>query len=178
MKQIIISIVTTFIFILISGCQKSPGLIKEYTFEDGTADWRCLGATKIESSKTNPHSGNASIKISGKLDPSVWSFTLTNRFSLTPGKKYRLTGWMLVEKESTYPIFFKCALDKNDKWYENSLTQYYDLTKLGQWQELSTEFVSASDGNPKMLISVDKRPFDKSTDAIVYIDDITLSEVN
>ena len=146
----------------------------EYNFEDGIKGWHALGSTSISQDKTQYHDGKASLKIEGVGQIKLYSFAQSGKMILSPGKTYRLTGWMLIDSISEQSSFLKCELYQDDKWIENKDTNWYDLKRRGQWQKLSAEFVALKGKNATADITVEKRPMEKDVRATIYIDSIAL----
>jgi len=177
-----------------SGCKKeepkakAPGKVAEpevvtsiqVTFEDGKTDWQPRSKkVKLELSDKIRHGGNSSLKVTGQADETTWSYAGSQQFSLVPGKKYKLTGWMLVESidKTKYSPVLKCAIYQEGKWATNFFTQYYNLKKQKEWQELSVKFETPQGGNLKGMIALDKGTKDAAINATIYLDDIKVEPI-
>jgi hypothetical protein len=149
-------------------------IAQAYNFETGAGKWWPVGNIKYVQVTDIKHSGKASLRISGTGPAGNWNYIESTRFILESGKKYKLTGWMLVKSISNnqYSPVLKVGIEQNRKWLANAITKKYDLNKKGKWQELSVEFTAPSDSDLKGYVSVEKTTKDAAIDADIYIDDI------
>lgn len=153
----------------------SSQVVKEFTFEDGTGKWWPIGSVKVEKATNQKHTGNASAKISGSSPNGGWAYALTDRFPLEPGKKYKFTGWVLVESVSNakYPPVLRVGMfQQKQKWLQNALTSKYDLSHKGEWQMFSTEFTAPGECD-SAEISLEKGTQDSMT-VTAYLDDLKI----
>ena len=151
---------------------------KEYNFENGTADWKPIEKMKISEDKAKKHEEKASMKITGIGQAGQWSFTRSEKISIYPGKRYRLTGWMLIDSMSDEGTSsFKCEFWQPDKWVQNVETNKYDINKKGQWQELTAEFTSPDVNGLLLSLAIEKRPMEKNLVATLYVNNIKLEMI-
>jgi hypothetical protein len=155
----------------------APASAKEFTFEDGIGGWKPVSKTiKIEAAADKVHGGKGSLKISGSTGASAWNFAGSPKFALESGKKYRLSGWMMVEATSDpkYAPFLKCAINEGPKWLSNANTKKYNLSKLNEWQELSAEFTAPAGQGLEGYFAIEKGTNKADIKATIYIDDLKL----
>lgn len=158
----------------------AAGASKEFTFENGIDGWKPNGkAVKLEVASDKKHGGNASLKIAGPAEAAVWNFAATPKFALESGKKYRLTGWMMVESTDSpkNPPYLKCAVVQGPKWVSNANTKQYNLSKKNEWQELSVEFTAPSEQGLEGFLAVEKGTNKASINSTIYIDDLKLEAI-
>ena len=153
--------------------------VVEYAFEDGAGKWWTIGDVKTAQDTSKKHSGNASVKISGTAPVEKWNYAQLERFPLEKGKKYRLTGWMLVDSvsDSKYPPLLLVAVYENQKWLLNAITAKYDLNKKGEWQLLSSEFIAPQSEGIQGYVSLAKGTKDVTLNAVIFLDDIKVEAV-
>jgi hypothetical protein len=153
---------------------------QEFTFEGGTDGWTPVAkSVTIEQVSDKKHNGNSSLKVSGSSPTPHFNFAFSRKFLLEPGKKYKLSGWTLVDSlnDLKHPPLLKCAVYQNGKWSSNYFTKNYYFKKKGEWQELSINFETPSSGKVEGLVSLEKGANDVAVDAVAYLDDIKLEIV-
>jgi hypothetical protein len=153
---------------------------KDFSFENGTDGWKPTSKSMLaEISLNKSHGGKASLKVVGSSGVNFWNFANSPEFPLQPGRKYRLTGWMMVEKTSSSKnaLFLKCAITENTKWISNANTNKYNLHKLNEWQELSTEFVAPAQAGLKGHLAIEKGTNLSDIAATIYIDDLKIEAI-
>jgi carbohydrate binding protein with CBM4/9 domain len=151
-----------------------------YDFESGIAGWAPNGKTvKIEQVADQKHGGNGSLKVSGSSGVSSWNFAASPKFTLESGKKYRLSGWMMVESTSDpkNAPFLKCSLKDGAKFLTNANTKKYNLNKLNEWQELSTEFTAPAGQKLEGAFAIEKGTNKVDINATIYVDDLKLEAI-
>lgn len=161
-----------------SAAPATMAALVSYDFESGAAGWTGTDKTvKAESATDQKHGGNTGLKVSGTAGNGRWNFAASPKFALEPGKKYKLTGWMLVESwdKGTFPPLFKCAVMQDNKWLSNAFSKKYDLKKMKEWQSLGTIFEVPA-GATTGFIALEKGTQDPLT-ATVYLDDIKIEAV-
>ena len=94
--------------------------------------------------------------------------------ALSPGKHYRLTGTMRIDFFSGTASFFKCQIYQKSGWLKNIVSSRYDLGRLGQWQELTCEFISPKDDAAGVVVAIEKRPVAKEVRATIYVSSVEL----
>jgi hypothetical protein len=122
------------------------------------------------------HSGKASMLVSGTMGTS-WNYASCSLPKpVIPGAKYRLSGWMLVErlKGIKSAPYLKVGVNgRRGDSLENYLTGAYDLTKMGTWQLLEGTFeapgASATGG-----IAIEKGQFEGEATVTLRLDDVKL----
>lgn len=153
--------------------------VLEYNFETGAGKWWPTGKIKIEQTSDKKHSGNASLRISGTSPAGKWNYVESTRFGLESGKKYKLTAWMLVKSQGVdkFPPFLKTGVEQNRNWLANFSTKKYDLSRTGEWQDLSVEFTTPTDAPLQGYLSVEKGTKDAAINADIYVDDLKLEVI-
>ena len=177
---------------LIAGCEKAKEsartqssaknvTVAEFTFEDGIQKWRNRKNTDLEQDRSIQHSGQASLKVWGTAVKDDWHFAVSPHFSITPGKKYKFTGWMLVNSlsssESDPWVRLKIGIYKDKKNIGSKSTAKYILAKKGEWQLLTTSFEAPSVDNLSVNFTIDKKKYN-NIEAIIFVDDISLQQIN
>jgi hypothetical protein len=154
-----------------------PELSKDFTFESSTDGWKPVGKSmQAEISVHKLHGGKGSLKVVGSSGINSWNFASSPEFPLEPGKKYRLTGWMMVESISSSKDapFLKCAIAENTKWISNANTKKYNLRKLSEWQQLSAEFIAPAKSGLTGHLAIEKGTNQTDITATIYIDDLRI----
>ena len=168
------------------GCKKAEGpkegatpsaAVKEYTFEEGIQGWKTIGKTQISQATDKQHGGKASLKIAGTGQSGQWSFARSEKFNISPGKHYKVAGWITIESISGNSSSLKCELWQDGKWLKNIESNWYDLKKR-EWQQLTAEFVTPEGKNLSLSFAIEKRPMDKDVKAVIYVDDIKLEMID
>ena len=120
--------------------------------------------------------GKGSLVIAGSLKDG-WNYAWHNLPSpLIGGARYRLTGWMLVEKmdPSSLPPYLKLGVNgRKGVWLTNINTEKYDPAMPGTWQKLT----AVGDLPPDAEIgeiSVEKGDNTTAASVKLRLDDITL----
>ena len=149
----------------------------EFNFENGIKGWRALGKTQLMPDNGKHFNGKASMKIAGTGQANLYSFARSAQFSISPGKGYRFTGFMLIDSISDNTSFFKCELYQDGKWIKNIDSNEYDIASKGQWKKLKAEFTAMEGKNVSVSFTVEKRPMEKDVQAVLYVDDIKLEMI-
>lgn len=157
------------------GKQGVPVIV--FDFEKGTEGWQPIGKTHVDMDKTKYSGGRASLKISGAEQAGNWSFAQSERIHILPGKHYRFKGSILIESISNDTSFFKCEFWQGERWLKNYVSNEYNIIKKGQWRELKSEFTAPEGDDITLRVAVEKRPFEKEVEAVIYIDDIKLEMI-
>jgi hypothetical protein len=154
--------------------------VAEYAFEDGTGGWKPVGKTmKLEQATGQKHGGSLSLKVFGSTGATTWNFAASPQFTLEPGKKYRLSGWIMVDSTSDpkNPPFLKVAVNKDGKWLTNANTKRYNLGKIKEWQELSAEFSTPSEQNLTGFVALEKGTNKSDINATIFVDDVKVESI-
>ncbi len=160
--------------------KKEPVIVKSIGFEEGADLWTPVDETvTIDFSVQTQHSGQRSLNIVGKSPKDLWDYAWGNGVALEPARKYRFATWMLVDfvDNEDYPPYMKCMIKLKGRWLANAETNRYDLSKTGQWQELSVAFGTPDRQGLLSIFSVEKGAPGTSVRVVMFIDDVTLSEV-
>lgn len=83
------------------------------------------------------------LRVSGATSGEVWNYGRTPTQTLQAGRRYRLSGWVRVDRvgTGTPAPSFKCEfVDSAKRSLGRTRTGIYDLSRLGSWQQLSVEF--------------------------------------
>ncbi len=161
-----------------------PTNVPNPDFEAGIEGWPSRGVV-IERSTEVKHSGEASLKISGKMvrqneyvntryDTHGGPYEIT---WLKPGRTYRLTAWLRVDKaaEGTPAPDLRLAFRDDTGTKGAKYTSGYDLTQLGTWQKLTAD-IAIPEWNTRNYIALNT----KSREAVeveMYLDDVSLVPV-
>ena len=151
----------------------APILQEQHTRIDMKDGWYPSGTVEISYAyEAALHGG--SLKVEGTGRPGERSFAFSKMAALSPGKHYRLTGTMRIDFFSGTASFFKCQIYQNSRWLKNIVSSKYDLKRLGQWQELTAEFVSPQGGAATVIVAIEKRPGAEGVRATIYVDAVKL----
>jgi hypothetical protein len=166
------------------GRRALPTNVPNPDFEITADGWpsRGIAAERVTSQK---HSGAAALHIRGKLtgqgeyvntrydtsgDPAeiLW---------LKPKQKYRLAGWLRVEQASPTTPAPSLRLTFRDATGSRTAatTPPYDLTKLGTWQRLTTEF-ELPEWNTRNYLALNTNSR-AEVEIDMYLDDVSLTPV-
>jgi len=151
--------------------------VASYDFESSVNGWGSTDkAVNIARSGEVKHAGNFGLKVAGKSGEKLYNFAVSPKFPLEPGKKYKLTGWMLVQsvEDAKLPPILKCGTYQDGKWVANAFTKKYALAKKGEWQELSTTFEAPKGDKVTGMVSVEKGDA-KANTATLFLDDIQVA---
>ena len=146
--------------VLLGGAPMSPGSL---TASDVPVSWtwqpRAESITIERVENETPRGGGASLRVLGRID-SGWNYIASNRSPVTPGTLYRLSVRLRVDRlgPGTPWPYVKCEFvpDRPGRPLMQIHTDPYDCSRLGQWQELTTEF-RVPDGAPFLLAGTGER---------------------
>lgn len=162
--------------------QPAGNVVAEFNFEDGTQKWLGRKGTKLTQDTAQKQSGNAALKVAGTSAKAEWDFAESPKFNLVPGKHYKFSGWVKVDEFKSQAAKTNCWLKvgiyKDNQWIKNVVNNNYDLTRKGEWQQLSAEFDAPADSNLTANFTVDKRPQEKAVTATIYVDDVKIEQTN
>jgi len=148
---------------------------QEYTFETGAGKWWPMGNIKYTQATDIKHSGTSSLNVSGTSPVEKWNYIQSNDFNIDPGKRYKLSGWMLVKSISNtkYAPMLKCGVNQNSKWLANFNTKKYDLNKKvsGRSLPLSSQRPRVK---PQRVLLKSKKGTSEAIEAEIFIDDLKL----
>jgi hypothetical protein len=154
-----------------------PQATAAYGFENDIEGWTGTDkAVKTEQTGEQKHRGNRSMRVSGTAGAGTWSFAVSPKVNLEPGKKYKVGGWMLVKewnKKDMQPLL-KVAIKQDGKFVSNAFTSKYDLNKIGEWQQVGTIFETPQGSNLTGVVGLEKGTQDPVT-AKVYLDDVKIA---
>jgi hypothetical protein len=81
---------------------------------------------------------------------------------------------MLIETISESTSFLKCELHRGSRWLKSIRSNEYDLSRKGQWQALTAEFISPKGEDVAVSFTIGKRPMEKDVKAVIYLNAIKL----
>ena len=156
------------------------GLAFEEGFEaPGAQPWGTFPGLTATIDTAAAHSGKAALLITGKMGTG-WNYTSFRvPKTLIPGARYRLSGWLLVDKLQgiTPAPYLKVGVNAADgHWLENYSTGPYDLTKLGTWQYLEDTFEVPAAGATGD-ICIEKGQMEGEAMVTLRLDDVKLEVV-
>lgn len=141
-------------------------------FENGKSDWTQQGPVKLEVVKDIAHTGNYSLKASGRTDSwNAPSYSLSGK--LEAGKNYEFSAWVMFDEgENTSEEIKTTFISK-----ANGETKYDQVAivkaEKGVWSEMKGE-IKITEGSEPVSIYIES----PSKNLVYYIDDISiLSEV-
>lgn len=120
------------------------------------------------------------IIVQGSANKGYWNFARSPIVSLEPGKKYRLSCWVLLKELANpqYPPFLKCGVYKKGEWLANYFTPKYDMAKNGEWQYLSTEFKTPESRDLTGFVAVEKGTNKEAFNIVVYLSGLTFEQLD
>lgn len=116
----------------------------KWDFENPKITWTPRSAAiKLERVETGAHGGQAALRLTG-TEPGNWNYAASAPVPMTGGQTYRLSAWLKIDTlpQGTAAPSLKCEFVSAAAGKEvgRVTTGTYDATKLGQWQQVSTEF--------------------------------------
>jgi hypothetical protein len=117
-----------------------------FSFDTGTDDWspraKSITVGHVDGEGATAESQGC-LRVMGAIDVG-WNYAASKHQPVEPGKLYRLTVWLRVDKlgEASPAPFLKCEfVAKDSRGMAGQMhTDPYDTTKLGTWQKLVVEF--------------------------------------
>ena len=85
------------------------------------------------------------LRVSGTTSGKVWNYGRTRDQAIRANQRYRLAGWIRVDRvgTGTPAPSFKCEfLDASRRSIGRTRTGLYDLARIGSWQQLSVDFTA------------------------------------
>jgi len=140
------------------------------TFEDGVP-WQALPGVTTEV-VTFAGRGRC-LHLHGRQE-AAWNYANSGNLDLTPGHKYRLSGWVkAVRVEPAIAPFFKaeCVGDVSTRFATNA----YDLAS-GGWQQLTAEF-ECPKGDHEAWVAVEKG-VSSPIEIDAYVDEVAVMEID
>jgi len=142
--------------------------VEEFDFED-IKRWEPSGEIIIESAEKKLSGKESAIKISGTGGKDSWNFTQTEKVYLKRNTRYEFSGWMRIDSLAEGTSFFKCEIFQKSKWIQNVDCTLYDISKVGEWQQLVGEFLSPAEHNSELNVAIEKRPFEKQIEVSMFV---------
>ncbi|MCC7491583.1 MAG: DUF4962 domain-containing protein [Fimbriimonadaceae bacterium] len=114
-----------------------------WTFEADAQGWRPRAASLTVGREAGGRAGSAgALRVRGPIREG-FNYASGPQFGLVAGQLYRLSAWLRVDRvgEGTPGPFLKCELQAGPTETLGRVnTNSYELTRLGQWQQLEVEF--------------------------------------
>ena len=119
-----------------------------FSFEAGLEGWMpradSINVSRVEDAGATSAS-KACLRVQGRMETG-WNYAASERFAIRPNQLYRLAAWVRVDKlgPSSPAPYLKCELVGDDRSQPPGQvhTDAYDTARLGQWQELTIEFLA------------------------------------
>jgi hypothetical protein len=154
----------------------TSGVVFDEGFEANPAPWTVSQGITATVDTVAAHTGKASLLVVGTMG-AAWNYTSFRLPKpLVPGAKYRLSGWMRVDKLEGIGAapYLKIGVNAADgHWIDNHSTNPYDLGKLGTWQPLEGTFECPADGATGDLC-IEKGQFEGNATISLRLDDVKL----
>lgn len=152
----------------------------KWDFEHAKLTWTPRAATvKLERVTAGAHTGAACLRVSGS-EPSNFNYAVSDRKPMTAGQCYRLSVWMKLEAlpQGTAAPSLKCEFVPAEAGKEPGrvTTTTYDTTKLGQWQELTTQLVAPA-GTGSYWLAIEKGANSRMSIDLL-LDDVTVEAID
>ncbi|MFG0263052.1 MAG: hypothetical protein ACF788_11725 [Novipirellula sp. JB048] len=158
-----------------------PSVVPNPDFERNTDGWVARPGFQLTHSNEIRHSGAGAAKISGRNNKQN-EYIVTRYASgppweiltLQPARKMRLLLWLRIDEISDgapAPIA-RLSTRSQGRTRQSFATEPYDLTRLGEWQRLQTEFTvpAGTDAAYIGLSTLTKDP----VEVTLYLDDVNL----
>jgi hypothetical protein len=162
--------------IRINTAKPANNTVFETGFETAKPAWNIPKGMTAGMEPGGARTGKGSLLVEGSLKDG-WNYAWYRLPSpLVGGARYRLTGWMLVERmEPTgFPPYLKLGVnDRKGAWLINVNTDKYDLTKTGTWQKLTAVGDLPAEAETGE-ISVEKGDNNTAAAVRLRLDDVTL----
>jgi hypothetical protein len=148
-------------------------------FEKTGPAWETPKGVKALRVEGGARIGKGALRVEGALKDG-WNYAWYRLpTTLAGGARYRLSGWMLVEKmePSRLPPYLKIGVnDSKGRWLTNIDTNHYDMSNAGKWQKLTAVGdlpLEAELGE----VSVEKGDNATAVSASFLVDDVALEMV-
>ncbi|MGI5817552.1 MAG: carbohydrate binding domain-containing protein [Armatimonadota bacterium] len=158
-----------------------PSIVPNPNFEDGLSGWRARPGPAFSLSTDVVHSGRASAMADGTIQGQNEYFVTHydcgppwEIMSLDPGEDYRMQLWLRIDEITEGAPAPSARLAPRSKGVTRGsfTTNEYDLSRLGEWQLLETEFTVPAETDAA-YIAVSTHTRDAVT-VRMYLDDITI----
>ena len=161
-----------------------PTNVPNPDFETDAEGWWNRGYA-VARCETVRHSGRASLRIEGKkAGANEYVFTAYDTGSspaeidwLAPGRKYRLTAWLRVDRLTpgtpapSVRVQFRDAAGSRTAAYTNR----YDLGRTGTWQKLTCDFTVPKWNKRNYLALCTHRRGGAPCGGLMYLDDVSVA---
>jgi len=121
------------------------------------------------------HGGAGALHVSGSC-ANTWNYALIARAALVPGARYRIEGWMRVDRLDglAQSPYFKVGINAADgAWITNESTEAYALAQPGTWQRLAVDFDVPPSGTTGD-ICIERGALEGTADVDLRVDDVVL----
>ena len=162
----------------LEGVRSKPAdaVVYQTGFEQGEKPWATTAGMEAQIQLGRAHSGEGCLRLDG-TQPDAFNYAVhTLDAPLLPLSRYRLSGWMMVERldPRSYPPYLKCGLtDAGGKWLTNCNTGVYDTQHMGTWRKLEVAFDTTADTAGGHL-AVEKGVRAAAIGATILLDDVKL----
>ncbi|MFQ6098495.1 MAG: carbohydrate binding domain-containing protein [Armatimonadota bacterium] len=162
----------------LEGVKAAPlrATVYETGFEPGEKPWTPIEGMRADIHRAGAHSGEGCLRLTG-TQADAWNYAVHQiEAPLLPFSRYRLSGWMKVERlePKAYEPYLKCGLtDAKGNWITNHNTGRYDTKQMGTWQRLEVTFETTGQTAGGHL-AVEKGLRSASIAATIYLDDVML----
>ena len=165
-----------------------PTVVPNPDFEQNIVGWRIRKPFKVTRSSKVFHSGAAAMRIEGTTRiNNEYVLTTSNRPGspsdinwLVPGRKYRLTAWVRVDRLEPGTPAPSVRLQFRDASGSRSaaFTNAYDTSKMGTWQRLTCDF-TVPEWNKRNYIALNTHRTKKQpVGGLLYLDDVSVAPLS
>jgi len=158
-----------------------PGIVPNPDFEQGIDGWRTRGELSLIHSTDVTHTGSGAAMVTGTIARQNEYFVTAYAcgppweiMSLIPGETYRLQLWLRVDEigEGAPAPSARVSTRSNGVTRRSFFTNEYDLSRMGAWQRLETEF-TVPEETDAAYIAVNTNTHEPQT-VRMYLDDVNL----
>ncbi|MFP4248233.1 MAG: hypothetical protein ACLFU7_01165 [Armatimonadota bacterium] len=161
--------------------RRLPAIVPNPNFERDLGGWTVRSGLTLTRSTDVAHTGEASAMAEGTIEGQNEYFV--TRYScgppweimwLEPGEDYRMQLWLRIDdiSDGAPPPTARLAVRNKGVTKGAFATNEYDLSRLGEWQLLETEF-TVPDGTDAAYIAVSSHTHDPVS-ARMYLDDVAI----
>ncbi len=161
--------------------RRLPGIVPNPDFERDLGGWTVRSGLTLTRSTDVAHTGQASAMAEGTIERQNEYFV--TRYSCGPpweimwlesGEEYRMQLWLRIDdiSDGAPPPTARLAVRSKGVTKGAFATNEYDLTRLGEWQLLETEF-TVPEGTDAAYIAVSSHTPDPVTTRM-YLDDVAI----